>query len=73
MNERHGVIPAALKIDPCPGATSDGIDALPISNEELPSLLAGRDDGFIAVPDEPAELVAAEIIPDVRKRPVLDV
>src|SRR5271166_2825320 len=62
------VIPTALKIDPCPGATGDGIDALRISDEELPSVLAGGDDGFIAVPDKPAEFVAAEIVPDVLHR-----
>jgi hypothetical protein len=43
----------------------NGIDALGIPNEELPSVLAGGDDGVIAIPDEPAELVAAEIVPDV--------
>src|SRR5271157_6201558 len=62
------LIPTALKIDPCPGATGDGIDALRISDEELPSVLAGGDDGFIAVPDKPAEFVAAEIVPDVLHR-----
>src|SRR5271166_5709623 len=65
---RAGIIPAALKIDPCPGATGDGIDALRIPMEELPGLLAGGDDGFVAVPDEPAELVAAQIVPDVLHR-----
>jgi hypothetical protein len=46
----------------------NGIDALGIPNEELPSVLAGGDDGFIAVPDEAAELIAAEIVPDVLHR-----
>jgi hypothetical protein len=45
----------------------DGIDALRISSEELPSILAGGDDGLVAVPDKPAELVAAEIYPDSGK------
>src|SRR5277367_967720 len=63
-----GALPAALKINPCPGSTGDGIDALRISDEELPSLLAGGDDGFVAVPDEPAELVATEIVPNVLHR-----
>jgi len=38
---RRCLIPAALRIDPCPGATGDRIDALRISDEELPSVLAG--------------------------------
>src|SRR5271155_2605909 len=29
-----GALPPAIKIDPCPGAMGDGIDALRISNEE---------------------------------------
>jgi hypothetical protein len=62
------LIPTALKIDPCPGSTCDGSDTLRIANEEVPGLLAGGDDGFIAVPDKPAELVAAEIVPDVLHR-----
>jgi hypothetical protein len=32
-------IPAALMIDPCPGEAGDGIDALGIPNEEVPSML----------------------------------
>jgi hypothetical protein len=42
----------------------DGIDALRIANEEVPSIPAGGDDGLVAVPDKPAEFVAADIYPD---------
>ncbi len=59
------VIPAALMIDRCPGAMSDGLNALQIADEEVPSILAGGDNGLVAVPDEPAELIAAEIVPDI--------
>ena len=59
------IIPAALMIDRCPGAMSDGLNALQIADEEVPSILAGGDNGLVAVPDEPAELIAAEIVPDI--------
>jgi hypothetical protein len=62
------IIPGILNIDPCPGALGDGIDTLPIADEEVPRILAGGDDGLIAVPDERTELVAAEIVPDVLHR-----
>jgi hypothetical protein len=65
VRENSGVIPAALKIDPCPGAAGHGLNALRIADEEVPSILAGGDDGLIGVPDTPAELVAAEIVPDI--------
>ena len=65
MISEYAVIPAILRIDPCPGSTGDGIDALLVGNEEVPSLLAGGDDGFIAVPDAPAEFIAAQVVPDV--------
>jgi hypothetical protein len=59
------VIPAALMNDPCPGAMRDGLDALRVADEKVPSIFARGDDCFVAVPNQPTELVAAEIIPDV--------
>src|SRR3982074_1857719 len=61
-------IPAILRVDPCPGAVSDGIDALRVANEEVPSILAGGDDCLVAVPNTLAELIAAQIVPDVLHR-----
>ena len=65
---RPRIIPAILRIDPCPGATGNRIDALRVSDEEVPSLLAGGDNGPVAVPDTPAELVATQVVPDVLHR-----
>jgi hypothetical protein len=59
------VMPAALMIYPCPGAMRDGLDALVVAHEKVPGIFARGDDCFVAVPDQPTELVAAEIIPDV--------
>ena len=59
------LIPAALMIDPCPGAAGDRINALLVADEEIPSLLAGCDDGLIVVPDKPAELVTTQVVPNV--------
>ncbi len=59
------LIPAALMIDPCPGAAGDRINALLVADEEMPSLLAGCDDGLIVVPDKPAELVTTQVVPNV--------
>jgi hypothetical protein len=65
---RPWLIPAILRVDPCPGAVSDGIDALRVANEEVPSILAGGDDCLVAVPNTLAELIAAQIVPDVLHR-----
>src|ERR1700739_5182535 len=64
----HWLIPAILRIDPCPGTMGNRIDALRVCDEEVPSLLAGGDDGLVAVPDTPAELVATQVVPDVLHR-----
>src|SRR5271165_1728527 len=61
----HRVIPGILNIDPFPRATHDGLDAFWVANEKVPSILAGDHDCLVAVPDEVAELVAAQIVPDV--------
>ena len=68
FSPRPAVIPAILRVDPCPGAVSDGIDALRVANEEVPSILAGGDDCLVAVPNTLAELIAAQIVPDVLHR-----
>jgi len=46
----------------------DGIDALGVVHEEVPSILAGLHDGLVAVPEASAELVAAQIVPDILER-----
>ena len=62
------VIPAGLLIDPRPGSTRDGIDALEISDEEQPSVLTGGENCLIAVPNARAEFVPPQVIPDVFDR-----
>ena len=52
------VIPGILNIDPCPGAMRDRLDAFRIADEKIPSIFARGDDCFVAVPDQPAKLVA---------------
>src|SRR3978361_176275 len=63
--QSRGVIPAALDVDRCPIPCSDGADAVRVVNEEVPGGGEGLDDGLVTVPDPGAELVAAEVIPDV--------
>src|SRR5262249_7260644 len=53
------LIPTALIADACPGSGADGHDAARVFDEEVPGCLAGGDDGLVAAPHEPAELVAA--------------
>ena len=63
--DQQPLIPTILRLDACPGSPRDGIDALRVGDEEVPRLLAGCDDGLIAVPDKPAEFVAAQVVPDI--------
>ena len=46
----------------------DGLDALRVTNEKVPGILASGDDGRVAFPDARAELVAAQVVPDVLHR-----
>ena len=62
------LIPGALGIDPRPIPCADGDDALGVVDEKQPCLSAGFDDRLVAVPDEAAQFVASEIIPDVLHR-----
>jgi hypothetical protein len=63
-----GLIPTALAIDTRPLASADGRDAFWIGDEEVPGLFASCDDVVVAVPDEPAELIGPQIVPDVFHR-----
>ena len=64
----QNIIPGALGIDPRPIPCADGDDALGVVDEKQPCLSAGFDDRLVAVPDEAAQFVASEIIPDVLHR-----
>lgn len=73
LNTKHPfaawlLIPGILNIDPCPRAMGDGLDALRVTNEKVPGILASGDDCLIAVPHQAAELVATQIVPDVLHR-----
>jgi len=59
------VIPARLETDTCPLPCSDGSDAVWVIDQELPSCDAGVDDGVVAAPNRCAELVLAQVMPDV--------
>lgn len=48
------------KIDPYSRAVGNCVDAGEIANEEAPGVLAGCDDGLVAVPDTATELVGAQ-------------
>src|SRR6266536_1371223 len=63
-----GLIPAALTIDRCPFAGGDRSDADGVGDEPIPCVAASLDDVVVALPDGPAELVAAEIFPHVLDR-----
>src|SRR5271169_5805052 len=62
------VIPTRLKSDTRPLSGADGADAFWVVDQEGPGILAGVDDGLIAVPDQGTELVAAQVLPDVLHR-----
>jgi len=63
-----GLIPAVLNLDRCPYARGDGTDARWIGHQRVPGVFAGVLDCLVAVPDAQAELVAAQILPDVLDR-----
>ncbi len=62
---RRRVIPAALIVDRRPFAGSDRRDSNGISDEPVPSVATSLDDVLVSIPDASAELVAAEIFPDI--------
>ena len=62
---RHPLIPTALDIDLCPTARCDGSDSTWSCDELPPGFAACGDDGVVAVADDPAEEIAAEVFPDV--------
>src|SRR5271168_1651223 len=62
------LIPVRLKTDTCPRTGADGADPFWVADEEVPGALAGVDDGLVGVPDQVAELVAAQVFPDILHR-----
>src|ERR1035437_4772645 len=62
------VIPAVLTTDRCPLACSDWPYPIWVFYQEPPGLSASLDDRIVTVPDEVAELVGAQILPDVFHR-----
>jgi len=62
------LIPAALSDDRCPFACRDRRDADSVGDEPIPRVAASLDDVVVTLPDSSAELVAAEILPDVLDR-----
>src|SRR5438046_9717697 len=64
-----GLIPTALVGDRFgPLAAGDRGEAVGRGHEPVPRLAAGRDDGVVALPDAMAELVLAQVLPDVLDR-----
>src|ERR1700733_2616191 len=47
----NGIIPVALKVNPCPIAGADRSDSGWIVDQEVPALFAGIDNSLIAVPN----------------------
>src|SRR5690349_18801011 len=63
------LIPTALVGDRFgPLAAGDRGEAVGRRHEPVPRLAAGRDDGVVALPDAMAELVLAQVLPDVLDR-----
>src|SRR4051794_36062263 len=58
------LIPTALDLDVRPITGADRSDAVWVVDQEVPCLLAGLDDLLIGVPDQPAKLVGAQVLPD---------
>lgn len=52
----------------CPGSCCDGLDTTGLSCECIPSIAASVDDCIVVVEDPVAELVLAQILPDVLDR-----
>src|SRR5215210_6385554 len=65
---RPRVIPTRLKSDTRPLPAADGAYAFGIVNQEVPGLSAGVDNVVLGVPDPGAELVLAQVVPDVFDR-----
>src|SRR4051794_25206335 len=64
-----GLIPTALIGDRFrPLAAGDRGEAVGRRHEPVPRLAAGRDDGVVVRPDPQAELVLAQVLPDVLDR-----
>jgi hypothetical protein len=63
--DNMAVIPAALSIHLCPGASSDGADNLWSSHQAVPCVTTGINNRFISFPALEAEGVAPEVFPDV--------
>ena len=59
------LIPVRLKADTRPLAGADGADSVWVVDEEAPGALAGVEDVVVGVPDRGAELVLAQVGPDV--------
>ena len=59
------LIPTALGINLCPPSGGDGPHDLWLSEEAVPGVAAGLDDGGVVLPNLEAEPVLAEILPDV--------
>src|SRR3954447_19168014 len=68
MAARPRVIPARLDTDTRPAAGCDRPDPVGIVHREAPGFGAGLDNGVIAVPNAVAELVAAQVVPDIFHR-----
>src|SRR3954463_7212817 len=63
-----GALPTRLKSDTRPLPAADGAYAFGIVDQEVPGLSAGVDDVVVGVPDPGAELVLAQVVPDVFHR-----
>ena len=63
-----GLIPAALKIDARPNSMRNRPDTVWIADQKMPCIPTRSHDCLVAVPHAHAELVAAQVVPDVLHR-----
>src|ERR1700727_2388887 len=59
------LIPARLCIDRCPVAMCDCSDPVRVVDQEPPCFRASRDHRVVIIPDEMAEFIAAQVVPDI--------
>jgi hypothetical protein len=65
---RPDLIPTALNTDTRSLPGSDGTDAVRVGDQEVPGVFACLHHGIVSVPDEIAELVGTQVLPDVLHR-----
>ncbi len=65
LDSHRRVIPGILSPNTRPVPSSDRPDSVGVADQEVPSFLASGDNCLVAIPDQQAQFVAAQVLPDV--------